>query len=308
MRVNAPCPSGRVRHLEKGRTMKMKEYPLVTIVTPSYNQADYLERTILSVLNQDYPRIEYIVIDGGSTDGSIDIIKRYENRIAFWISEPDNGQSHAINKGFKHATGEIFNWLNSDDILMPSATSIAVHYLTTYPQYGMVYGDRLVVDQHDQILACIELPSFSRFLYKFGGFLPQETSFFRRELWRQANGLDEDLHISMDRDLWLKFMKVGRLYHIPFVLGNWREHASAKSCLSFGACRTSDNGHQEKKQVEAKHMGRIYHSAALRRAAHKVDKLRAIAEKYSKKRKREISVIRDIIRSTRDGNGSPEGR
>jgi len=120
--------------------MKMNEYPLVTIVTPSYNQADYLERTILSVLNQDYPRIEYIVIDGGSTDASIDIIKKYEDRIAFWISEPDNGQSHAINKGFKHATGEIFNWLNSDDVLMPSATTIAVHYLTTYPQYGMVYG------------------------------------------------------------------------------------------------------------------------------------------------------------------------
>jgi len=288
--------------------MKMNEYPLVTIVTPSYNQADYLERTILSVLNQDYPRIEYIVIDGGSTDASIDIIKKYEDRIAFWISEPDNGQSHAINKGFKHATGEIFNWLNSDDVLMPSATTIAVHYLTTYPQYGMVYGDRLVVDQHDQALACIELPSFSRFLYHFGGFLPQETSFFRRELWRQANGLDEDLHISMDRDLWLKFMKVGKLYHIPFVLGSWREHASAKSCLSFGASRTSDNGHQEKKQVEARHTGRIYHSAALRRVAHKVDKLRAIAEKYSRKRKREISVIRDVVGSARDGNGSPEGK
>ena len=295
MRVNAPCPSGRVRHLEKGRTMKMKEYPLVTIVTPSYNQADYLERTILSVLNQDYARIEYIVIDGGSTDGSIDIIKRYEDRIAFWISEPDNGQSHAINKGFKHATGEIFNWLNSDDILMPSATSIAVHYLTTYPQYGMVYGDRLVVDQHDQILACIELPSFSRFLYKFGGFLPQETSFFRRELWRQANGLDEDLHISMDRDLWLKFMKVGRLYHIPFVLGSWRQHASAKSYLAFGPQHATGKECQEKTKVEATHLSRVYRSKVLRRVANKIDKLRTVAEIHSKKRKRERAAIYSLI-------------
>ena len=176
----------------------MRDSPLVTIVTPSYNQADFLERTILSVLNQDYPHIEYIVIDGGSTDGSIDIIKKYEKNIAHWISEPDNGQSSAINKGFKNAKGEILNWLNSDDILMPSATTIAVDYLCKNPEYGMVYGDRLVVDEHDQVLACVELSSFSRFLYRFGGFLPQETSFFRRDLWRQANGLDESLHISMD--------------------------------------------------------------------------------------------------------------
>lgn len=275
--------------------MKTKEYPLVTIVTPSYNQADYLERTMLSVLNQDYPNIEYIVIDGGSTDGSVDIIKKYQDRLSYWISEPDTGQSNAINKGFKNATGEIFNWLNSDDLLMPSATTIAVHYLTNHPEYAMVYGDRLVVDEKDQVLACVELPSFRRSLLQFGRFLPQETSFFRRDLWRRANGLDEDLHISMDRDLWLKFTKIGRLYHVPFVLGSWRQHAGAKSYLAFGPQHASGKECQEKAKVEATHLSRAYRSTALRRVANKIDKVRAVIEMYSKKRKRERAAIYNLI-------------
>lgn len=275
--------------------MNRKECPLVTIVTPSYNQADYLERTMLSVLNQDYPNIEYIVIDGGSTDGSIDIIKKYEDRLSYWISEPDTGQSNAINKGFKNATGEIFNWLNSDDLLMPSATTIAVHYLTSHPEYGMVYGDRLVVDENDQVLSCIELPSFRRSLLQFGRFLPQETSFFRRDLWRRANGLNENLHISMDRDLWLRFVKLGTLYHIPFILGSWRQHADAKSFLAFGPQHASGKECQEKASVEATHLSRIYRSTALRRVANKIDKVRAVAEINSKKRKRERAAIYSLI-------------
>lgn len=275
--------------------MDSKEHPLVTIVTPSYNQANFLERTMLSVLNQDYPNIEYIVIDGGSTDGSIEIIKKYEDRLAYWVSEPDTGQSNAINKGFNNATGEIFNWLNSDDMLMPSATTIAVHYLTKHPELGMVYGDRLVVDENDQVLTCLELPSFRRSLLRFGRFLPQETSFFRRDLWRRANGLNENLHISMDRDLWLRFARISNLYHIPFVLGSWRQHADAKSFLAFGPQHTSGKECAEKATVEAKHLSRLYRSTALRRAANKFDKVRAAAELYSKKRKRERAAIYSLI-------------
>jgi glycosyltransferase involved in cell wall biosynthesis len=292
----------------KRRIMKTKKHPLVTIVTPSYNQADYLERTILSVLNQDYPNIEYIVIDGGSTDGSIDIIKKYEDRLSYWISEPDTGQSNAINKGFKNATGEIFNWLNSDDLLMPSATTIAVHYLTNHSEYGMVYGDRLVVDENDQVLACVELPSFRPSLLRFGRFLPQETSFFRRDLWRRANGLDEDLHISMDRDLWLKFIKIGKLYHIPFILGSWRQHASAKSYLAFGPQHVSGKGCREKVRVEAAHLSRVYRSKALRRVANKVDKLRTVVDIHSKRRKRERAAIYDLISRTNGDSSKGESR
>jgi len=279
--------------------MKIKESPLVTIVTPSYNQARYLERTILSVLNQDYPSLEYIVIDGGSTDGSIDIIKKYENRISYWISEPDRGQSHAINKGFAKATGQIFNWLNSDDILMPSATSIAVHYLTNNPEYGMVYGDRLVIDGKDQVLACMELPSFSPFLFKFRGWVPQETVFFRRELWHKVNGLDEILHYSMDCDLWLRFLQDTTFFHIPFIMGAWRQHDLAKSHIHFGSEDMSTEGHEEARQVVIRNVKTIYRLQLLRYIMRKINNIRFIKEKYSAKRKREIDNIQNVIQRAR---------
>jgi len=269
--------------------------PLVTIVTPSYNQADFLERTILSVLKQDYPNIEYIVIDGGSTDGSVDIIKKYEDRIAFWISEPDNGQSQAINKGFTRANGEIFNWLNSDDLLMPSATTIAVHYLTTHPEYGMVYGDRVVVNERDQVMACTELPSFSRFFYKFRSWLPQETAFFRQELWAKTGGLDESLHNCMDGNLWLEFLKETDFLHIPFVLGAWRQHSCAKSFRAFGKYADDEKGFAESRNMRARHLGRVYRCRHLQKWMRRAGHFRLFRQKLSKARKQQISKINELI-------------
>ncbi len=207
--------------------------PKVTIVTPSYNQATYLENTILSVLNQDYSNTEYIIIDGGSIDGSADIIKKYQDRLAYWVSEPDNGQSHAINKGFERATGQIFNWLNSDDLLMPSAVRIAVHYLTKNPDIGMVYGDRIFIDAKGNFLRLAERPPFNPKLMLYNLKIPQETVFFRRQHWIEVNGVDEALHYCMDYDLWIKFNKITKIYHIPFVLGAYRSHESAKSITGY---------------------------------------------------------------------------
>ncbi len=138
---------------QKGSLMASKRAtPLVSIITPSRNQAPFLEATIQSVLAQDYPEIEYLVIDGDSTDGSLDIIKRYQKRLAYWVSEPDLGQTDAINKGFAHAQGEIFAWLNSDDLLLPGAITRAVNYLVTHPETGMVYGDADFIDETGRVI------------------------------------------------------------------------------------------------------------------------------------------------------------
>ncbi|MGQ1890980.1 glycosyltransferase family 2 protein [Thermophagus sp. OGC60D27] len=208
--------------------------PKVTIVTPSYNQAEFLEETILSVLNQTYPNIEYIVVDGGSTDGSVDIIKKYEDRLAWWVSEPDNGQSDAINKGFAHATGEIYNWLNSDDILYAETVSIAVHFMQKYPNYELVYGDRVVIDNKGRIVDVFEPVAVSRRMARFALRIPQETTFFTSRIWHKVGGLNESLHFVMDSDLWYRFLDETRFFHIPVFMGAYRNHEESKSVYGLG--------------------------------------------------------------------------
>src|SRR5437867_5556810 len=153
------------------------DLPLVSIVTPSFNQAAFLEQTILSVLNQDYPKIEYIVMDGGSSDGSVDIIRRYEERLASWTSQRDNGQTDAIRRGFDRATGTIFAWLNSDDLLAPSAVRIAVDAFRRFPDAGVVYGDRLHIDAKGNVIGVNRMPACYRSMLRRNITLPQETAF-----------------------------------------------------------------------------------------------------------------------------------
>jgi len=268
------------------------KFPLVTIVTPSYNQAKFLEATILSVLNQDYKNIEYIIIDGGSTDGSVDIIKKYEPKLAFWKSESDKGQSHAINKGFLQAKGQIFNWLNSDDILMPSAVSIAIRYLLQNPLIGMVFGDRVVINRKNQIIRIEEYPTFSKNCFRIDPCLAQETSFFRKELWEKSEGLDESLHFSMDTDLWFKFLRQKSIiYHIPFILGVWREHGLSKSFLEYDDELKRGKGFFECEKLKDKYLGSIEKLIYMRKVFHKINKTRLLIEKSLNLRKREILEI-----------------
>ncbi|MCI0519668.1 MAG: glycosyltransferase, partial [Chloroflexi bacterium] len=211
--------------------------PIITVVTPSFNQARFLEATIQSVLAQDYPRLEYIVVDGGSTDGSLEIIQKYADRLAWWVSEPDRGQTQALNKGFARAQGEIFAWLNSDDTYLPGAVSEAVAYLQAHPEAGMVYGDANLVDEQGAVIgrfpaAQTDYPRLRR------GYvhIPQQSAFFRGELWRRVGPLDESFYFAMDYDLWVRLAKVAPLHYHSRLWGNFRLHSQGKSVAADDRC------------------------------------------------------------------------
>ncbi|RPI31343.1 MAG: glycosyltransferase [Chloroflexota bacterium] len=212
-------------------------HPLVSIVTPSFNQASFIEETICSVLEQDYPRIEYIIIDGGSNDGSVEIIQKYSGNLAWWVSEPDQGQTDAINKGFARAQGDICAWINSDDIYLPGAVSEAVAYLQTHPQAGMVYGDANFVDEKGRALG--RFPARQTDYRKLLGgsvHIPQQASFFRGELWRRVGPLDPSLYFAMDYDLWVRLAKIAPLEYYPRTWANFRLHGSGKSVVNDSRC------------------------------------------------------------------------
>jgi glycosyltransferase involved in cell wall biosynthesis len=214
------------------------DIPLVSIVTPSYNQGPYLEQTVRSVLDQDYPNIEYIIIDGGSSDNSIEVIKKYTDRLAYWVSERDRGQTDAINKGFARAKGEYLAWLNSDDVYYPGAISAAVAYLQAHPDIGMVYGDLDFIDEHDKFIgrfnaAQTDLPRLKR------GFvhIPQPAAFFRGDLWRRVGPLDPTFFFAMDYDLWVRLARVSTLKYLPgSPWAKFRLHSDAKTISADDRC------------------------------------------------------------------------
>ncbi len=211
--------------------------PLVTIVTPSFNQDQYLEATILSVLNQSYPNIEYIIIDGGSADGSLSIIRKYTNKLAAWKSEKDCGQTDAINKGFALARGEILAWINSDDTYQPNAVAEAVQFLSGNTQVGMVYGDAYYIDADGHIIG--KFPAAQTSLVKLRrGYvhIPQQASFFRKSIWDQVGPLDTDFYFAMDYDLWVRITSQAPIQYVPSVWANFRLHADAKTIAADEQC------------------------------------------------------------------------
>jgi len=215
----------------------MQAQPLVSIVTPSFNQARYLEETISSVLGQDYPRIEYLIVDGGSTDSSLEIIHRYQERLSWWVSEPDQGQTDAINKGFAHANGEILAWLNSDDTYLPEAVSRAVEFLLGHPDIGMVYGDANLIDAHGKIIGKFPARQTNYRLLRRGYVhIPQQASFFRARWWQEVGPLDPIFHFAMDYDLWIRLARITTLHYYPDLWANFRLHDAGKSVVADERC------------------------------------------------------------------------
>lgn len=207
----------------------MNPQPLVSIVTPSFNKGPYIEETIQSIKNQRYPNIEHIVMDGGSTDETLAILKKYEDRLT-WISEPDKGQSDAINKGWKRARGDILAYLNADDCYTPDAVEIAVAYFNEHPDVGMVYGDGIMTDVAGTILSADPAGEFSlRELIYCRDNILQPTVFFRREVYDRIGGVDESLHLAMDLDYWIRTGLLFRVAYIPRPLAMAKSYEDAKS-------------------------------------------------------------------------------
>lgn len=207
-------------------------WPKISIVTPSYNQGQYLEESIRSVLLQNYPNLEYLVMDGGSKDGSIDILMKYEPWLTYWVSELDRGQSAAINRGFNIGSGEIFSWLNSDDFYSPHMLTRAALYLAKHSDVGMIYGDRNVVDNSSKIIEVRRYFYFFRWQLRFMSGIPQETAFWRADIFNKVGQLDEQLQYAMDFDLWWRFSKVTKIQYIPQFIGNYRNHKATKGNIT----------------------------------------------------------------------------
>ena len=231
---------GRLRHY-KPRPLRVPAHylqdrvperaPTITIVTPSYQQGRFLGRTIYSVASQRYPGLEYVVQDGGSSDQTLEVLRRFDPVLARWVSEPDNGQADAINRGFRETTGELMAWLNSDDLLLPGSLAYVARFFAEHPQVDVVYGHRLMIDENDDQIGAWILPPHDDLVLTLADYVPQETLFWRRRIWDAAGGsVDPTFVYALDWDLLLRFRDAGaRMARMPRFIGAFRVHDEQKT-------------------------------------------------------------------------------
>lgn len=208
----------------------MSEFPRITIVTPSFNQASFLERTIVSVLDQRYANLEYIIVDGGSTDGSVDIIRKYSDKLAWWVSESDNGQTDAINKGIRRATGEWVAWQNSDDVYYPGVFRDLATAAARRPKAGLIIGDLMLIDEHGRPLRDVRYvkPNYNAMRAE-GMLIANQSAFWRRDLQQALGLLDESFHCSFDFEWFLRLTRYTECTHVAGIWGALRLHGETKT-------------------------------------------------------------------------------
>jgi len=235
------------------RVVMDKKLPLVSIVTPSFNQAQFVERTINSVLQQEYPCLEYFVQDGLSIDGSRDILERYRQQLTRLESCRDTGQANAINRGIRHAAGDVMAWLNSDDILLPGALAYVADFFLTHPNVDAVYGHRIIIDEDNLEIGRWVLPPHDDEALHWVDYVPQETLFWRKQIWEKAGAyIDESFDFALDWELLLRFQAVGaKFVRLPRFLSAFRVHARQKTSLELERC-----GHQEMNRLRERMHGR----------------------------------------------------
>lgn len=241
-----PASYFKVKHL-------IQPAPTISIVTPTYNYAHFLERTMKSVIYQGYPELEYIVQDGGSSDNTIEIVKKFKHHIKHFESKKDNGQSHAINLGFQQATGEIMAYLNSDDILLPGTLDYIANFFSIHPKVDVVYGHRLTINEDDQVVGEWIMPPHNEEAMRWADYIPQETLFWRRSIWEKVGGqADESLQFAMDWDLLLRFQEAGAVFErLPRFLAAFRVHTQQKT-----SAQISDLGEKDVAFLRQRNFGR----------------------------------------------------
>ncbi len=230
-----------------------KEFLKISVVTPSYNQGQFLEETILSVINQNYPNLEYIIIDGGSNDNSVEIIKKYEKKLKYWISEPDEGQTHAINKGLKLSTGDIVCYLNSDDLLLPNTLKYVSIYFSNNIHTDCLYGCTIMID-HDgkELLRRHDNPfNYNMLLYGIN-YIQQPSTFWRKRIIERVGLFDENLIYNMDYEYWIRMgYNDLKLDYTETFLSKYRLHTNSKSIIN------SNTIQKERKTIRRKY-SKIY--------------------------------------------------
>ncbi len=215
------------------------QWPRISLVTPVFNSARYLEAAIRSVLDQRYPNLEYIIVDGGSTDGSVDIIRRYQERLHWWVSEPDDGMYDALNKGFAHCSGEVMGWISATDLLHPGGLFVAGSVFRDLPQVEWITGIPTIFDEQGN---CTRVQSQrrwarNRFLAGANRYIQQESTLWRRSLWQRAGGLiDATRRMASDFELWVRFFRFAQLYPVEALIGGFRLHSDSLGVVEIDEC------------------------------------------------------------------------